>query len=162
MLPNFPPKKLLPLSNSQLENRRASLERYIQLLGQDPIFSKSELLRIFLLNAQQESSFVEGRETILDVYLLNGYRISVNAYTTECSTKVLEKACSLIDLPKEYVYYFSLFLMRKENDGGITLIRKLMNFEAPFISQRLADDCKIVIRKKWVLPLRLGDNFCTF
>uniref|UniRef100_A0A336ML37 CSON003364 protein n=1 Tax=Culicoides sonorensis TaxID=179676 RepID=A0A336ML37_CULSO len=152
VLPVFPPKKLLPLTNNQLENRRAALERYIQLLGQDPIFSRSELLRIFLLNAQQESSFVESREVILDVYLLNGYRISVNAYTTECSTKVLEKACSLIDLPNEYIYYFSLFLMRKENDGGITLIRKLMNFEAPYISQRLADDCKIVIRKNYWDP----------
>lgn len=106
------------------------------------------MLRIFLLNAQKESSFIDTRESIVDVYLLNGYRISVNAYTTECSSKVLEKACNLIDLPKEYIYYFSLFLMRKENDGGITLIRKLMDFEAPYISQRMADDCKIVIRKK--------------
>lgn len=87
---------------------------------------------------------------MLDVYLLNGYRISVSCYTTECSSKVLEKACQQIDLPKDYVYYFSLFLMRKENDGGITLIRKLMDFEAPYISQRLGDDCKIVIRKKLV------------
>lgn len=31
VLPSFPPKKLLPLTNSQLESRRASLERYIQL-----------------------------------------------------------------------------------------------------------------------------------
>jgi sorting nexin-17 len=29
-LPVFPPKKLLPLSSSQLEERRAMLEKYIQ------------------------------------------------------------------------------------------------------------------------------------
>jgi sorting nexin-17 len=80
---------------------------------------------------------------------MNGYRISVNIFTTECSTKVLEKACQFIDLNKDYMYYFSLFLMKKENDGGITLVRKLMDFEAPYISQKVdqKDDCKLVIRK---------------
>lgn len=78
----------------------------------------------------------------------------MNAYTTEYSTKILEKSCHLIDLQKEFVYYFSLFLMRKESDGGITLIRKLMDFEAPYISQKLLtdDNCKIVIRKNYWDP----------
>lgn len=30
-VPSFPPKKLLPLTNSQLEERRALLEKYIQI-----------------------------------------------------------------------------------------------------------------------------------
>lgn len=130
-----------------IESVKVNLHFYF-VVGQDPVFSKSDLLRIFLLNAQQESSFVESSEIVLDVYLLNGYRISVSCYTTECSSKVLEKACNQIDLSRDYTYYFSLFLMRKENDGGITLTRKLMDFEAPYISQRLAEDCKVVIRKK--------------
>lgn len=29
--PTFPPKRLLPLSNSQIEERRAMLEKYIQI-----------------------------------------------------------------------------------------------------------------------------------
>lgn len=103
---------------------------------------------MFLLNAQQESSFTESCETALDVYLMNGFRIQVNCYTTECSSKVLGKACLNIDLPKEYTFHFALFLMRKERDGGVTLVRKLLDFESPYISQRLLDDCKIVIRKK--------------
>lgn len=151
-LPPFPPKKLLPLTQNQLENRRSCLERYVQLIGQDPVFSKSDLLRTFLLNAQQESSSIETRETTLDVYLMNGYRISINCYTTECSTKILEKSCQNIDLPNAYTYYFSLFLMRKENDGKVTLLRKLMDFESPYISQRLIGDCKIVIRKSYWDP----------
>lgn len=117
-------------------------------VGQDPVFSKSDLLRVFLLNAQQESSFTESRETTLDVYLMNGYRIQVNCYTTDCSSRILEKACQNIDLAKEFTHYFTLFLMRKENDGSITLVRRLMDFEAPYISQRLLDDCKIAIRKR--------------
>jgi len=152
VLPSFPPKKLLPLTNSQLESRRAALERYIQLLGQDPVLSKSDLLRIFLLNAQQESAFVDSHDTVLDVYLLNGYRISINVFTTDCATKVLDKACNAIDLSADYACYFSLFLMRKENDGGVTLTRRLMDFEAPYISQRMAEDCNIVIRKNYWDP----------
>ncbi|KAJ8955470.1 hypothetical protein NQ318_003570 [Aromia moschata] len=34
-VPPFPPKKLLPLTTSQLEDRRALLEKYIQTVGQD-------------------------------------------------------------------------------------------------------------------------------
>lgn len=148
-LPSFPPKKLLPLTPSQIEQRRISLERYIQLVGQDPVLCRSELLRAFLLNAQQESSFTECREVSLDVFLMNGYRIVTKAFTTDCSSKVLEKACSLIDLPKEYTYYFSLYLVRNESNGEVAIAKKLMDFEAPHISQKQWDDCKIVIRTSY-------------
>lgn len=37
-LPSFPPKKLLPLTEAQLEERRASLEKYIQA-GMIDLFS---------------------------------------------------------------------------------------------------------------------------
>lgn len=124
------------------------MERYIQLIGQDPIFAKSELLRIFLLNAQQESAQVESHEVTLDVYLMNGYRIPVNCYTTDCASKVLEKAAQNIDLDEQYVEYFTLYLMRTERNGETTLVRRLMDFEAPYITQRILDDCQIVIRKR--------------
>lgn len=148
VLPQFPSKKLLPLTNNQLEQRRISLERYLQLVGQDAIFSKSELLRTFLLSAQQESSFTQSHEVTVDVYLMNGYRISVNCYTIECTSKVLEKATRNIDLAPEFIDHFALYLMRTEKDGGVTLVRKLMDFEAPYITQRQLDGCQIVIRKR--------------
>uniref|UniRef100_A0A1Q3FLS6 Putative sorting nexin n=1 Tax=Culex tarsalis TaxID=7177 RepID=A0A1Q3FLS6_CULTA len=149
VLPSFPPKKLLPLTPGQVEQRRISLERYIQLVGQDPVLCRSELLRAFLLNAQQESSFTECREVSVDVFLMNGYRIQTKAFTTDCSSKVLEKACAFIDLPKEYTYYFSLYLVRKESNGDIAITKKLMDFEAPYISQKQWEDCKIVIRTSY-------------
>ncbi|XP_055855145.1 sorting nexin-17 isoform X2 [Episyrphus balteatus] len=151
-LPSFPPKKLLPLTNNQIEARRIALEHYVQIVGQDPIISKSELLRTFLLSAQQESASIDTRETTIDVHLMNGFRISVNCYTNEYSLKVLSKACQNIDLPCSYINYFSLFLMRKDKDGGVILIRKLMDFESPYISQRIAEDCQIVIRKSYWDP----------
>lgn len=151
VLPPFPAKKLLPLTNNQLEQRRISLERYLQLVGQDAIFSKSELLRTFLLKAQQESSCTQSHEVTLDVHLMNGYRIAVNCYTVECTSRVLEKATRNIDLPAEFIDYFALYLMQTEKDGGVQLIRKLMDFEAPYITQRHLDGCQIVIRKRYVI-----------
>lgn len=101
------------------------------------------------MHAQQESGGIDGKhETALDVYLMNGFRINVNGYAGDCSSIVLENACVNIDLSKELAYYFSLFLMRKDKDGGVTLVRRLLDFEAPYVSQRLFVNCKIVIRKK--------------
>lgn len=116
------------------------------------MLSKSNLLRTFLLNAQQESAFIEAYETTIDVFLMNGFAITVNISTTEASMKVLEKALRAIDLPEDYTYYFALFLIRKETDGSVTLVRKLMDFESPFISLRTASDCQIVIRKNFWDP----------
>lgn len=148
MLPPFPSKKFLPLTQNQLEQRRSHLERYIQLVGQDPVFSKCELLRIFLLNAQQESAQIQPHEVTLDVYLMNGYRIPVTCYTTDFTSKVLEKATQNIDLASQFVEYFTLYLMRTEKNGDTTLVRRLMDFEAPYITQRVLSDCQIVIRKR--------------
>jgi sorting nexin-17 len=125
---------------------------FIFAVGQDPVLSKSHLLRTFLLNAQQESAFVETYESTLDVFLMNDYRITVNITTTEYTAKVLEKSLRAIDLPEDYTYYFALFLIRKELDGTVTLVRKLMDFESPFISLRAASDCQIVIRKNYWDP----------
>lgn len=121
-------------------------------VGQDPVLSKSNLLRTFLLNAQQESAFIDNYETTIDVFLMNGFCITVNITTTECSVKCLEKSLKAIDLPEDYTYYFALFLIRKESDGSVTLVRKLMDFESPFISLRTASDCQIVIRKNYWDP----------
>lgn len=122
---------------------------FVFLVGQDPILSKSNLLRTFLLNAQQESAFIETYETTIDVFLMNGFRICVNISTTECSSKVLEKALRAIDLSEDCTFFFALFLLRKETNGSVTLVRKLMDFESPFISLRTASDCEIVIRKNY-------------
>lgn len=172
MLPPFPSKKLFPLSpgSAQLEQRRTCLERYIQLskffnnqqlyrncltsssrsspVGQDPVFSKSDLLRSFLLAAQQESAFVENSAVTFDVYLMNGHRIQIDCWATDPSSKVLELACSSIELPREYTYYFALFLLRKDERGEILIKRKLMDFESPYITQRnIGEDYKCVLRK---------------
>ncbi|XP_067008355.2 sorting nexin-17 [Anabrus simplex] len=152
-LPPFPPKKLLPLSSNQLEERRAMLEKYIQTVGQDPQLVNTDLFNGFLLSAQQETSCEKSQEVTLDVFLMNGYRISLKVLTTERSDQVLEKVCQQINLPSEYVYYFSLFLIKKEEDGDITILRKLQDFESPYISQKSIQGVhRVVLRKSYWDP----------
>lgn len=105
-------------------------------VGQDPVFSKSDLLRSFLLAAQQESALVENSAVTFDVYLMNGHRIPVKCWATDPSSKVLEQACTYLELPREYTYYFALFLLRKDERGEVLIKRKLMDFESPYITQQ--------------------------
>lgn len=147
-LPSFPPKKLLPLTSSQLEERRMQLEKYIQLLGQHSKLVSSEILVGFLLSAQQETSCEKKQEMKLDIYTMNNYLISIRILSTDRTEQVLAKACRQINLPPEYNSYFALFLIRKEENGEITILRKLQDFESPYISHKSAHDFKrIVIRK---------------
>jgi sorting nexin-17 len=106
-------------------------------------------LRTFLLHAQQESALIEKYETTIDVHLMNGFKITVNIVTTECTSQILEKALKSIGLSDELIFYFGLFLMRKDINGRVTLLRKFMDFESPFISLQYAEDCQIVIRKNY-------------
>lgn len=151
--PVFPPKRLLPLSSSQLEERRGMLEKYIQSVGQDPQLVTTDLFNGFLLSAQQETSCEKCQEVPLDVFLMNGYKVLLSVMTTERSDQVLEKACDKLSLPSEYVYYFSLFLIKREEDGDITILRKLQDFESPYISQKSIQGVhRVVLRKSYWDP----------
>ena len=59
-------------------------------VGQDPQLVNTDLFNGFLLSAQQETSCVKCQEVPLDVFLMNGYKISLSIMTTERSDQVLE------------------------------------------------------------------------
>lgn len=161
-MPSFPPKKLLPLTGGQLEERRVLLEKYIQSIGQDAELVCSELLRVFLLSAQHETAASyeqpgnqincrqENTTVTLDIYLMNGGKINVDVLTTDCSQRVLAKACRQINLPNEYVGYFALYLIKKEeNNADAVMLKKLQDFESPYISHKsMPDPNRMVIRKR--------------
>lgn len=56
----------------------------------------TEIFNGFLLSAQQESSPEKCQEVLLDVFLMNGYRISINARTNERSEQILEVSSSKV------------------------------------------------------------------
>ncbi|CAG9759938.1 unnamed protein product [Ceutorhynchus assimilis] len=153
-LPPFPPKKLLPLTSGQLEERRILLEKYIQTVGQDSKFVSSELLCGFFLSAQQESSRKRETYVNLKIYTFNYYpvktRIRITTSSFDSTEKVLIKTLKQINLPIEYNQYFSLYLIKIENSSDIVVVRKLFDFESPYLTQQvLRSPTKIVIRKSY-------------
>lgn len=109
----------------------------------------SELLNGFLLSAQQETNCEKRQEMNLNVYIMNSLQISLSVFTTDKSEQVLINACQQINLPQEYVHYFSLFLLKKEDNGDVTILRKLQDFESPYISHKSIQDVnKVVLRKR--------------
>lgn len=89
-LPIFPPKKLFPLTVTQQEERRLALEKYIQSIGQNVAINSSEILNGFLLNAQQETADGLSEHETLDIFLMNGSKISLNMSPGEHSGEVLK------------------------------------------------------------------------
>lgn len=153
-LPSFPPKKLLPLSHSQVDDRRQNLEKYIQLVSQDSRITADEIFNGFLLNAQQESENERQEDVSLSVHLMNGQKVTVQILSTLQTDDVLEVVASAIDLPAEFVFYFALFLVRNDSDGDFTFIRRMQDFESPYISLKASKGHhRIVIRKSYWDPL---------
>lgn len=119
------------------------------LVGQDSNLAASELLMGFLLSAQQETTKETKQEVKLDVYTMTNHQIALKVFTTDRTQQVLAKACSAINLPLEYTAYFALFLVKKEENGELVILRKLQDFESPYISHKcISQSNKIVIRKR--------------
>uniref|UniRef100_T1PJC3 PX domain protein n=1 Tax=Musca domestica TaxID=7370 RepID=T1PJC3_MUSDO len=176
VMPEFPPKKFLPLTNSQVESRRQSLEHYLQLLGQDARVSKLPIFQQFFLNAQLETALADGifeeyfgygtedgdsssnrveeymRCTCLEVILPNGYQLKVDSYVSDNATALLRKALTCVQLPADMMPYLCLFLVRRESKDSLVLLRKLMDFESPFVSRLYNQPCQIQIRKSYWNP----------
>ena len=89
-LPSFPPKKFFPLTVHQQEDRRLSLDKYIQTIGQNTSINDSELLNGFLLSAQLESAAAVIEDENVSVFLMNGTKINLDVTVTDNSGQVLK------------------------------------------------------------------------
>jgi len=152
-IPPFPPKKYWPLTQNQLDERRAQLEKYVQAVGQNSLLMSTDIFNVFLLTAQQESCEDQIKDVDIDVYLMNGYKVTVNVSSNDSSDAVLKRLCSCMNLPLAYMYYFALFLINKEDNGDLTMVRRLKEFESPYISQKsIQGSHKIMLRKSYWDP----------
>ena len=64
----------------------------------------------------------------------------------------MQKVCRQLGVPDDLVYYFALYLIqREESSGMISILRKLQDYESPYISQKsfasTSATCKLVLRK---------------
>ena len=154
-LPVFPPKKLFNLTEKEVEDRRLCLEKYLQVISQDPRISNSQTFNTFLLAAQRETRRERTENISLEVFLMNEHKVTVSVTTTEQTDVVLDQVCAQLNVPEDFVSCFSLFLIRRDEDGDITVLRKLQEFESPYISQKALSSVspenqsgiKIVLRK---------------
>ncbi|XP_031835943.1 sorting nexin 17 [Nomia melanderi] len=150
-LPSFPPKKFFPLTANQQEERRLSLEKYIQSIGQNEIINNSGMLNAFLLNAQQETIGALVNDESMDIFLMNGCKIIINVSAGDHSGIVLKKVYEHLKLPEQYYFYFALFIVAQDENNIVYLLRKLQNFESPFITNNHMHDIdsKVVLGKNY-------------
>ncbi|KAJ8008677.1 hypothetical protein DPEC_G00080900 [Dallia pectoralis] len=151
VIPAFPPKRIFTLTSAEVEQRREHLEKYMQAVRQDPILGASEMFNSFLRKAQQETKQIPTEEVPLEISLSDGHKVKVTVLTSDQTEDVLEAVALKLDLPDDLVGYFSLFLVREGVDGGLTFIRKLQEFELPYVSvtSLQSSDFHIVLRKSY-------------
>ncbi|XP_066851415.1 sorting nexin-17 isoform X3 [Anser cygnoides] len=151
VVPAFPPKKIFTLTPAEVEQRREQLEKYMQAVRQDPTLGVSETFNSFLRKAQQETQQIPTEEVVLEVLLSNGQKVKVTILTSDQTEDVLEAVASKLDLPDDLVGYFSLFLVRETKDGAFSFVRKLQEFELPYVSVTSLhnSEFRIILRKSY-------------
>ncbi|XP_017005773.2 sorting nexin-17 [Drosophila takahashii] len=155
-LPPFPPKRLLPLTSGQLEARRSSLEQYLQAVGQDNRLARSAHLQHFLQRAQLDTALAEGQVTSdceeqpLEVQVYTNpasERILVSCSVQQNASALLKSVCRDLQLPEELVRFFCLFLVRRPRKSDeLHLVRRLMDFESPYITRLRVQPCDLLLR----------------
>lgn len=145
----FPPKKMLSLSGTELNERRKLLERYIQAISQSQAILKSTLFTNFFNDAQKEVQ-VWCEKVSVNVYFSNGKSAQIECLTTDQTDDILEDACKHIGLGEDLTYFFGLFLVQDNGADG-RVIRRLQEFESPYISLERVDKAthKLMIRRAY-------------
>ncbi|EDQ91616.1 uncharacterized protein MONBRDRAFT_15069, partial [Monosiga brevicollis MX1] len=147
-LEKFPPKNFRYMPPEECVERRYYLQKWLQKVAQQPLICNGTTFQTFLLNAQKEVQKGPEEEVELDVYLANGKRIKVDIMSTDQTEDVLETVAGFIELPTAMTYFFGLYLV--DDIDGKVVIRKLQDFESPFISlMRAEPHQKIQLRKAY-------------
>ncbi|NP_001080742.1 sorting nexin 17 S homeolog [Xenopus laevis] len=151
VVPAFPPKKLFTLTPAEVEQRREQLEKYMQAVRQDPVLGASETFNSFLRHSQQETHLIPTEEVQLEIFLSNGQKVKVTILTSDQTEDVLEAVTSKLDLPEDLIGYFSLYLIKDTSDGSFSFVRKLQEFELPYVSltSLCSRENKIILRKSY-------------
>uniref|UniRef100_A0A8B9BTC8 Sorting nexin-17 n=1 Tax=Anser brachyrhynchus TaxID=132585 RepID=A0A8B9BTC8_9AVES len=98
-----------------------------------------------------ETQQIPTEEVVLEVLLSNGQKVKVTILTSDQTEDVLEAVASKLDLPDDLVGYFSLFLVRETKDGAFSFVRKLQEFELPYVSVTSLhnSEFRIILRKSY-------------
>ncbi|XP_048364284.1 sorting nexin-31 isoform X5 [Sphaerodactylus townsendi] len=153
-IPSFPPKFYLAMTQSMADERRAQLEQYLQNVSSDSSVTNSDVFISFFRKLQLDTFKIQPEQAFLDVYLADGRHLRMDIQTSDTAERVLEVMSYKIELSKKLVGYFSLFLIQDQNDGKFSVLKKLAEFELPYVSLQSVKEspCKIAIRKWYMDP----------
>ncbi|XP_032172730.1 sorting nexin-31 isoform X4 [Mustela erminea] len=153
-LPPFPPKYYLAMTTSMADERRDQLEQYLQNVTVDPNMLRSDIFIDFLKFVQLDTFSITTKTASLDIFLPDGRNIPVEILTSDTAERVLEVVSHRIGLSQELLGYFGLFLIRFCKEGKQSVMKKLVDFELPYVSLRSAEaeNCRVGLRKWYMDP----------
>ncbi|XP_040116908.1 sorting nexin-31 isoform X1 [Oryx dammah] len=153
-LPPFPPKYYLAMTTSMADERRDQLEQYLQNVTMDPNMLRSDVFVDFLKLVQLDTFSIATKKASLDIFLPDGRSIKVEILTSDTAERVLEVVSHNIGLCQELLGYFGLFLIQFCKEGRLSVVKKLADFELPYVSLRSSEveNCKIGLRKWYLDP----------
>ncbi|XP_060680263.1 sorting nexin-31-like [Hemiscyllium ocellatum] len=155
LVPHFPPKSYLAQTESTAEERRLQLQQYLQKVGEDPVISVSEIFTTLLKNAQQETFKICARAILLEILLADGKKLLIDTHTTHSAERMLEIVAQKVELSRQFLEHFALYLVRELPNQGYSVLKRLNAFELSYVSLWSLQDenCKIMIRKSYLDPL---------
>uniref|UniRef100_A0A673U330 Sorting nexin-31 n=1 Tax=Suricata suricatta TaxID=37032 RepID=A0A673U330_SURSU len=153
-LPSFPPKYYLAMTTSMADDRRDQLEQYLQKVTMDPNMLRSDVFIDFLKLVQLDTFSITTKTASLDIFLPDGRNIQIEILTSDTAERVLEVVSHKIGLCQELLSYFGLFLIRFCKEGKLSVMKKLVDFELPYVSLRSAgvENCRVGLRKWYMDP----------
>ncbi|XP_031525553.1 sorting nexin-31 isoform X3 [Papio anubis] len=94
------------------------------------------------------------KKAYLDIFLPNEESIKIEIITSDTAERVLEVASHKIGLCRELLGYFGLFLIRFGKEGKLSVVKKLADFELPYVSlgSSEVENCKVGLRKWYMDP----------
>uniref|UniRef100_A0A8C3J1Y2 Sorting nexin 31 n=1 Tax=Calidris pygmaea TaxID=425635 RepID=A0A8C3J1Y2_9CHAR len=153
-VPAFPPKFYLAMTKSMADERRSQLEQYLQNVTLDPNITNSDVFIGFFRKLQQDTFKIQTQRACLDVYLPDGSNIRLDIQTSDTAERILEVTSCKMGLPRELMKYFSLFFFQDHDDGALSVVKKVADFELPYVSLQSMKElhCKLGIRKWYMDP----------
>ncbi|XP_069900099.1 sorting nexin-31 isoform X3 [Globicephala melas] len=142
------------MTTSMADERRDQLEQYLQNVTMDPNMLRSDVFVDFLKLVQLDTFSITTEKASLDIFLPDGRSIKVEILTSDTAERVLEVVSHKIGLCQELLGYFGLFLIRSYKEGKLSVIKKLVDFELPYVSLRSSEveNFKVGLRKWYLDP----------
>ncbi|KAM4865411.1 sorting nexin-31 [Thomomys bottae] len=153
-LPPFPPKYYLAMTTSMANERRDQLEQYLQTVTADPNVLRSDVFIEFLRLVQLRTFNIPAQKAFLDVFLPDGRSMKVDILTSDTAERILEVVSHRLGLYQELIGYFGLFLLQFHKNGKHSVVKKLADFELPYVSLQSSEveNCKAGLRKWYLDP----------